>query len=132
MSLPKTYKQAAFKGLGEKLVLEEAPLKLPGSGQILVKVEACGICHTDLCAQYNYLGGGFPIVPGHEIVGTVAAVGENVTGWSVGDRIGAGYHGGHDETCDQCLQGWPQMCDNPVANGITINGGCKCSRISNP
>ncbi|XXG97580.1 hypothetical protein Hte_003886 [Hypoxylon texense] len=123
MSLPKTYKQAAFKALGEGLILEDASLKLPGSGEILVKVEACGVCHTDLCAQYNYLGGGFPMVPGHEIIGTVAAVGDNVKGWSVGDRIGAGYHGGHDETCDQCLQGWPQMCDNPIANGITQNGG---------
>ncbi|KAI2617415.1 alcohol dehydrogenase GroES-like domain-containing protein [Hypoxylon sp. NC1633] len=123
MSLPKTYRQAAFKALGDKLVVEEAPMVLPGKGQILVKVEACGVCHTDLCAQYNYLGGGFPIVPGHEIIGTVAVVGEGVSGWKAGDRIGGGYHGGHDETCDQCLQGWPQMCDHPISNGITINGG---------
>ncbi|KAI1381389.1 alcohol dehydrogenase GroES-like domain-containing protein [Hypoxylon crocopeplum] len=123
MSLPKSYRQAAFHASGEGLIIEETPLKLPGAGQILVKVEACGVCHTDLCAQYNYLGGGFPIVPGHEIIGKVAAVGEGVKGWNVGDRIGGGYHGGHDEVCDQCVKGWPQMCDHPVANGITINGG---------
>ncbi|KAI1388434.1 alcohol dehydrogenase GroES-like domain-containing protein [Hypoxylon trugodes] len=123
MALPKTYKQAAFKAIREPLVIEETPLRLPGDGEILVKVEACGVCHTDTCAQFNYLGGGFPMVPGHEIIGTVAAVGDGVAGWKVGDRIGAGYHGGHDGTCDQCLQNWPQMCDHPIANGINRNGG---------
>ncbi|KAI0884828.1 alcohol dehydrogenase GroES-like domain-containing protein [Annulohypoxylon maeteangense] len=123
MALPKSYRQASFKAIGENLVLEDVPLNMPGAGEILVKVEACGVCHTDVCAQFNYLGGGFPIVPGHEIVGKVAAIGEEVTGWNVGDRIGAGYHGGQDGTCDQCLQNWPQMCDNPIANGINRNGG---------
>ncbi|OTA65141.1 alcohol dehydrogenase GroES-like domain-containing protein [Hypoxylon sp. EC38] len=123
MALPKLYKQAAFKASGENLVIEEVPLELPGDGEILIKVEACGVCHTDVCAQYNALGGGFPRVPGHEIVGKVAAVGDKVTGWKVGDRIAAGYHGGHDGTCDQCLQSWPQMCDNPIGNGIHRNGG---------
>ncbi|KAI1139779.1 alcohol dehydrogenase GroES-like domain-containing protein [Hypoxylon sp. FL0543] len=123
MALPKSYRQAAFKAPGGNLVIEEVPLELPGNGEILVKVEACGICHTDMFAQYNGLGGGFPRVPGHEIVGKVAAVGDNVIGWKVGDGIAAGYHGGHDQTCGQCLQNWPQMCDNAVGNGIHRNGG---------
>ncbi|OTB14793.1 hypothetical protein K445DRAFT_334217 [Daldinia sp. EC12] len=123
MALPASYKQAAFKAVGGPLVLEEVPLRLPGSGELLVKVEACGSCHTDSLAQHNTFGGGFPIVPGHEIIGTVAAVGDDVKGWKIGDRIGGGYHGGHDETCDMCLQNWPQMCDKPIANGINWNGG---------
>ncbi|KAI2620120.1 alcohol dehydrogenase GroES-like domain-containing protein [Hypomontagnella submonticulosa] len=123
MSLPKSYKQAAFKAKGGDLVIEDVPLRLPREGEILIKVDACGICHTDMYAQENRYGGGFPIVPGHEIIGKVAAIGDNVTGWKIGDCIAGGYHGGHDGTCAQCLQQWPQMCDNPVANGINRNGG---------
>ncbi|KAI0385303.1 chaperonin 10-like protein [Hypomontagnella monticulosa] len=129
MSLPKSYKQAAFKAKGEELVIEDVPLRQPGEGEILIKVDACGICHTDMYAQENRFGGGFPIVPGHEIIGRVAAIGDNVTGWKIGDRIAGGYHGGHDGTCAQCLQQWPQMCDNPIANGINRNGGCKLLRF---
>ncbi|KAI8963010.1 chaperonin 10-like protein [Daldinia sp. FL1419] len=116
--------QAAFKTLGGPLVLEEVPLRLPGNSGILVKVEACGSCHTDSHAQHNTFGGGFPIVPGHEIIGTVAAVGDDMKGWKVGDHISGGYHGGHDETCDMCSQNWPQMRDNPIANNINRNGEC--------
>lgn len=89
MALPKLYKQAVFKALEENLVLE-------------VKVEACGVCHTDLCAWYNYLGGCFPMVPEYELFGKVVAVGDGVTNWKIGDRFGGGYHGGHDGTCAQC------------------------------
>ncbi|KAI1391477.1 alcohol dehydrogenase GroES-like domain-containing protein [Hypoxylon trugodes] len=121
--LPKTYKHAVFKGLNEPLTVEQTPLRLPGPGEILVKVEACGVCHTDHYAQINVLGSGFPRVPGHEIIGNVAAIGDNVMGWKVGDRIGAGYHGGHDGGCAQCKDGWPQMCDNLATNGISKDGG---------
>ncbi|ROV90519.1 hypothetical protein VMCG_09841 [Cytospora schulzeri] len=123
MTLPKVYKQAVFKVQGEPLTLEDVELKLPGPGEILVKVEACGVCHSDAFAQENVFGGGFPIVPGHEIIGRVSEVGEGVLNWKAGDRVGGGWHGGHDGTCQACRQGWHQMCDNQVINGETKHGG---------
>ncbi|KAJ5635555.1 uncharacterized protein N7484_008868 [Penicillium longicatenatum] len=123
MSLPQTYKRAVFKELGHPLTVEDAPLKLPGTNELLIKVEACGVCYSDMYSQYNGIGGGFPIVPGHEIIGKVSAVGNHVSNWSVGDRVGAGWHGGHDGTCKACKKGWFQMCDNNVVNGATKEGG---------
>ncbi|KAK0725994.1 alcohol dehydrogenase 1 [Lasiosphaeris hirsuta] len=122
-SLPSTYLHAVFKGLREKLTLEQTELKQPGSGEVLIKVEACGICHSDVFAQENTFGGGFPRVPGHEIVGKVVAVGPLVSQWTVGDRVGSGFHGGFDGTCTQCKTGWTQMCNNAQYNGITRDGG---------
>ncbi|KAK3347208.1 alcohol dehydrogenase [Lasiosphaeria hispida] len=123
MSLPATYKQAVFKASGQPLVVEETALQPPAKGEVLVKVEACGVCYSDVYAQVNALGGGFPIVPGHEIIGRVAALGEGVVGWNVGDRIGGGWHGGHDGTCRACKKGLNQMCDNLAVNGETRPGG---------
>lgn len=80
-------------------------MKLPGSGEILVKVEAYGVCFSDMFAQHGIMGGGFPLCSGHEIIGKVAAVGKDVTTWKVGDRVGAGWHGGHDNTCTACKKG---------------------------
>ncbi|XXG95741.1 hypothetical protein Hte_002011 [Hypoxylon texense] len=123
MSLPKSYRRAVFKAQGQPLAIEQAELKLPGAGELLVKVEACGVCFSDMFAQNNIMGGGFPIVPGHEIIGRVAAVGAGVSRWETGDRVGAGWHGGHDNTCRACELGWHQMCDNRVVNGETKDGG---------
>ncbi|KAG8162870.1 hypothetical protein KVR01_007348 [Diaporthe batatas] len=102
MTLPKTYKRAVFREQGEPLTIETTDLKLPIKGEVLVKVEACGVCFSDMFAQNNIMGGGFPIVPGHEIIGRVAAVGDGVEVFKVGDR---------------------QMCDNQVINGETRDGG---------
>ncbi|WDK16369.1 alcohol dehydrogenase GroES-like domain-containing protein [Colletotrichum graminicola] len=124
-ALPKTYKQASFKELGGDLVLEEVPLQLPAAGEILVKVEACGVCHSDVFAKYNAWGAGFPMVPGHEIIGKVAALGDGVSGWTVGDRIGGAWHGGHDGTCAHCQSGLYQFCEPYVVTGVTKNGGCE-------
>ncbi|KAK3390656.1 chaperonin 10-like protein [Podospora didyma] len=125
MSLPKTYKHAVFKTKGGPLILEDAPLQLPSAGELLIKVEACGVCHSDIYAQYDGVGGGFPVTPGHEIIGRVVAVGSGAEAqtWKVGDRIGSGWHGGHDGTCKACKQGFNQMCDNQLVNGITKAGG---------
>ncbi|KAL4919168.1 chaperonin 10-like protein [Aspergillus aurantiobrunneus] len=123
MTIPPTYKRAVFRAAGGPLVVEEAPLAPPSPNEILVKVEACGVCYSDIYPQNNTMGGGFPIVPGHEIVGRVAALGENVSGWAVGNRIGGAWHGGHDGTCNACRKGWYQMCDAQVINGVTKHGG---------
>ncbi|KAL4994880.1 chaperonin 10-like protein [Aspergillus recurvatus] len=123
MATPQTYKRAVFKAAGQPLVIEEVPLAAPGPNEILVKVEACGVCFSDVFAQSNVMGGNFPIVPGHEIVGWVAVLGDRVSGWTVGDRIGGAWHGGHDGSCKACRKGWYQMCDSQVINGETKDGG---------
>ncbi|KAH7309682.1 alcohol dehydrogenase GroES-like domain-containing protein [Stachybotrys elegans] len=123
MQLPASIKRAVFKELGGGLVLETVPLEMPGSGEILVKVEACGVCHSEVLAQYDVWGLGFPVVPGHEIIGRVAALGEGVVGWEVGDRIGGGWHGGHDNTCATCQKKLYQFCQPVIINGISKNGG---------
>ncbi|OOQ88205.1 putative alcohol dehydrogenase [Penicillium brasilianum] len=123
MSLPSHYKRAAFKEAGGPLTIEEVDLTMPDAGEVLVKVEACGVCFSDTVPQAHGLGGKFPIVPGHEIIGHVVATGDGVSDWEVGDRIGEGWHGGHDGTCPSCRQGHFQMCDNQSINGVTKNGG---------
>ncbi|KAK7756981.1 hypothetical protein SLS62_000997 [Diatrype stigma] len=123
MSLPKTYKQAAFHEAGGNLVISQVELKEPAKDEILIKVEACGVCHSDIQPQHNLWGAGFPLVPGHEVIGTVAAVGEGVTGWEHGQRIGAAWHGGMCSSCDNCKQGLYQFCAPFHVNGVTRNGG---------
>ncbi|KAJ5223915.1 hypothetical protein N7468_008457 [Penicillium chermesinum] len=101
---------------------ENSSSPLP-AGEVLVKVEACGVCFSDTHAQANGVGGKFPGVPGHEIIGRVVAVGDGVSRWKVGDRIGGGWHGGEDGTCLQCRKGAFQTCSNEQINGITKSGG---------
>lgn len=113
MSLPSSYKRAVFKEAGAPLTLEQVQLTMPAAGEVLVKVEACGVCHSDTIPQAYGLNGQLyaiqhlpsvssklmpasPIVPGHEIIGHVAAVGDQVSQWQIGDRIGGPWHGGHD------------------------------------
>lgn len=95
-SLPRKFKQAVFKEAGAPLTIEETILTLPGHGELLVKVDACGVCASDVYAQAGAWGGGFPFVPGHEYIGHVAAIGKDVSQWKVGDRVAGGWHGGHD------------------------------------
>ncbi|CAG8302577.1 unnamed protein product [Penicillium salamii] len=123
MSLPQSYKHAVFKEAGGPLTVEQTSLVLPAAGEVLVKVEACGVCFSDHLAQSYGLRGSFPITPGHEIIGKVAAVGDRVSQWQIGDRIGGAWHGGHDGTCPACRKGHYQMCDLGIINGVTKNGG---------
>ncbi|KAL3432340.1 hypothetical protein BDV09DRAFT_187609 [Aspergillus tetrazonus] len=73
-----------------------------------------------------------PIVPGHEIVGRVADLGDRVSGWAIGDRIGGAWHGGHDGSCKACRKGWYQMCDSQIINGVTKDGGYAEYCLLNP
>ncbi|KAL2021758.1 hypothetical protein VTK56DRAFT_6701 [Thermocarpiscus australiensis] len=123
MTLPKTFKRAVFKEANAPLTIEEAPLRVPQKGEVLVKVEACGVCYSDTIAQHIIAGGGSPITPGHEIIGRIAAVGDGVEAWKVGDRVGSGWHGGHDGICGACKKGVFQMCENQAINGVTKPGG---------
>jgi D-arabinose 1-dehydrogenase-like Zn-dependent alcohol dehydrogenase len=112
-----------LKEKGAPLELQELPLHPPGAGEVLVKVLACGVCHTDLFEQAGHLPNPWPIVPGHELVGDVAAVGPGVTLFAVGDRVGGPWHGGHDGTCRSCRRGQFQICDDGKVNGVSFNGG---------
>lgn len=105
MSLPKTYKAAVFEKANAPFVIKDVELTQPSANEVLVKVIACGVCHSDAVVQSGGFGNGFPIVPGHEVIGTVAAVGEGVQKWKVGERVGGPWHGGHDGTCKQCNRG---------------------------
>jgi D-arabinose 1-dehydrogenase-like Zn-dependent alcohol dehydrogenase len=97
-SLPNTYKAGVIAKAGDAVVLKDVELKKPGPRQVLVKVLACGICHTDLFIQSGGFGEVFPRVPGHELVGDVVAVGENVSRLKDGDRVGGAWHGGEWST----------------------------------
>lgn len=124
MSLPKTYKAAVIEKVDTPLVFQDRPLEAPKEGQILVKVLACGVCHSDSVVVKGLFAPP-PRVPGHEIIGEVAAVPSTEKKWKVGDRVGGGWHGAHDGTCGPCIKGYNQMCDNAQINGVTKDGGCK-------
>jgi D-arabinose 1-dehydrogenase-like Zn-dependent alcohol dehydrogenase len=96
----------------------------PHSGQVRVKVEACGICHSDaLVKEGIWPGLQYPRVPGHEVAGRIDAVGEGVHAWAVGQRIGVGWHGGHCFVCEQCRRGDFAMCVNRKVTGFDFDGG---------
>ncbi|KAI1205673.1 alcohol dehydrogenase [Annulohypoxylon truncatum] len=123
MSFPKTFKAAVLEQAGQPIVIKDVELKQPGPKQVLVKVLACGVCHTDIFEAAGHLHNEFPRIPGHEIVGDVVAIGSSVTRFSGGERVGGPWHGGHDATCRACARGQYQMCDNAAVNGVTMDGG---------
>jgi len=122
-SLPKEYKVAVFESKGAPLTFKTVKLELPKPGEVLVKVLAVGVCHSDNAVQHGIFGNSFPIVPGHEIIGEIAAVPDTEKIWKVGDRVGGPWHGGHDNTCKRCKHGLFQMCENAAINGVTRDGG---------
>jgi D-arabinose 1-dehydrogenase-like Zn-dependent alcohol dehydrogenase len=101
-------------------------MEVPVSGphEVLIKVEACGVCHGDAIPQQgSFPGLSYPRVPGHEVVGTIAELGSHVTGWEVGSRVGVGWSGGHCMVCEACVAGRYQECDDPWTTGLSANGG---------
>ena len=114
--------QVAKAGGALELVEREVPA--PGAGQVRLRVEACGICHSDAMVKAGAFPGlAFPRVPGHEIAGTVDAVGAGVTAWNPGDRVGVGWHGGHCFQCVACRKGWFINCERARITGISFDGG---------
>jgi propanol-preferring alcohol dehydrogenase len=104
--------------------LVEREIPQPGPGQVRVKVEACGVCHSDVLVKEGLWPGlQFPRVPGHEIAGRIDALGEHVTNWKKSDRVGVGWHGGHDFVCAECRRGDFAMCVNRKITGIDFDGG---------
>ncbi|MBI2391912.1 MAG: alcohol dehydrogenase catalytic domain-containing protein [Deltaproteobacteria bacterium] len=102
----------------------ERDVPQPAANQVRVKVEACGMCHSDVFVKSGgYPGLVLPRVPGHEIAGRVDAVGEGVTAWKVGDRVGIGWHGGHCFQCNACRKGLFINCERGQVTGVTFDGG---------
>jgi len=109
---------------GEPLRLREIPDPQPGPGQLLLDVHVCGVCRTDLhVVDGDLTEPKLPLVPGHQIVGTVAELGEGVTGFSAGDRVGVPWLGGSCGVCKFCRSGRENLCDKAVYTGYQIDGG---------
>jgi D-arabinose 1-dehydrogenase-like Zn-dependent alcohol dehydrogenase len=121
--MSRTYKAVQVTKPGT-LELVERPMIEPGSGQVRIRVEACGICHTDAATVTGiYPGLTLPRVPGHEVVGRIEALGAGVSRWKIGQRVGVGLIGGEDGVCEPCRRGDMVNCQNPVVLGVTVDGG---------
>jgi len=109
---------------GGNFEVVERPTPQPGSGQVRIKVEACGICHSDVLVKEGLWPGiQYPRVPGHEIAGRIDVIGPNVTLWKPGQRVGVGWHGGHCFECDPCRRGDFVNCRFEKITAITFDGG---------
>lgn len=110
--------------VGRPLVLRDVPVPVPGPGQVRVRVEACGVCRTDLHILDGDLPGAkLPLIPGHEIVGRVDALGDGATGIVLGQRVGVPWLGATCGHCRYCLDGTENLCDAPQFTGYTRDGG---------
>ncbi len=124
MELPVTMKAMVLQSPGQSLVCREVPLPVPGPDQLLIKVHACGVCRTDLHVVDGELPDPkLPIIPGHEIVGTVAAKGARVDSFHPGDRIGVPWLGYTCGECPFCRTGRENLCNRPKFTGYTLDGG---------
>lgn len=125
MSLPTTMKAAVVPTLGAPLEIREVPVPQVGPGQVLMRVRASGVCHTDLhAAEGDWpVKPTAPFIPGHEGVGEVAAVGAGVTHLKEGDRIGAPWLHSACGRCVHCVGGWETLCESQQMTGYTVNGG---------
>ena len=109
---------------GGNFEVVERSIPETGRGQVRIKVEACGICHSDvLVKQGGWPGLQYPRVPGHEVAGRIDAVGPEVTMWKPGQRVGVGWHGGHDFVCESCRRGDFLQCSSGKVTGLSFDGG---------
>jgi len=117
-------KVAVVPKAGAGFQIEEREMPQPGANEVRIRVEACGICHSDvLVTQGGFPGQQYPRVPGHEVVGVIDELGSGVSEWKKGDRVGVGWHGGHCFVCDSCRRGDFITCQNQAITGITRDGG---------
>ncbi len=124
MDIPDKMRAMLLEFQRQPLKLAEVRVPQPGAGQVLVKVHTCGVCRTDLHVLDGDLSEPkLPLILGHQIVGTVAALGEGVSRFSVGQRIGVPWLGYTDGTCRYCLRGQENLCDHPEFTGYTLDGG---------
>src|SRR6267154_2878866 len=115
-----TYKAVEVSAPGELRVVERQ-ISEPGAGQVRIRVEACGICHTDAATVMGvYPRLTLPRVPGHEVVGCIKALGSGVSRWKIGQRVGVGLIAGQDGVCEPCRRGDIVDCQHPVTSGVTV------------
>jgi alcohol dehydrogenase, propanol-preferring len=123
MTVANTYRAVEVSSPGI-FSLVERKITVPGAGQVRIRVEACGVCHSDAGTVEAQLPGVvYPRVPGHEAIGRIDEIGQGVTTWKVGQRVGVGFFGGEDGTCESCRRGDTAYCRNPIITGVTSDGG---------
>src|SRR6058998_4133588 len=121
--MSRTYKAVQATQPG-KLELVEKPIVEPAFGQVRIRVEACGVCHSDaLTVEGGFPGLTYPRVPGHEVIGKIEAIGPGVQGWKEGQRVGVGFMGGHCGHCESCRRGDFVNCQNQPISGVHSDGG---------
>jgi D-arabinose 1-dehydrogenase-like Zn-dependent alcohol dehydrogenase len=117
-------KAAQIPKPGGDFEIVEREVPQPTAGQVRIKVQACGVCHSDLFTKEGLWPGiQYPRVPGHEVAGVIDEVGAGVTAWKRGQRVGVGWHGGQDNTCRACRRGDFRNCQNLKIPGISYDGG---------
>ena len=117
-------KVAQISKPGGDFEIVEREIPEPGPGHVRIKVQACGVCHSDVLTKEGLWPGiQYPRVPGHEVAGIVDEVGEGVSAWKKGQRVGVGWHGGQDNTCRECRRGDFRNCRNVKVCGISYDGG---------
>jgi D-arabinose 1-dehydrogenase-like Zn-dependent alcohol dehydrogenase len=120
----KLMKAIQVKSPGAAFELIQMEIPDPKENEVLIKVEACGICHGDSIAKEGHMPGvKYPIIPGHEVIGIVDKAGTHVTSWKAGQRVGVGWHGGHCFVCSACRKGNFGACDKSLTTGLHLDGG---------
>lgn len=119
-----TMKVVQIPYAGGPFQLVERPLPEPAAGQVRLKVEACGVCHSDsMVKEGGVMPVTYPRVPGHEVIGRIDAPGAGVRPWTIGQRVGVGWHGGHCFICPPCRRGDFIHCENALITGLSYDGG---------
>src|SRR6516165_4194479 len=109
---------------GGEFEIVDREMPEPSTGHVRIKVQACGVCHSDVLAKEgSWPGIQYPRVPGHEVVGVIDKLGAGVSNWKNGQRVGVGWHGGQDNTCPSCRRGDFRNCQNLKIPGISYDGG---------
>ncbi len=109
---------------GEEFELVHREVPEPKAGEVLIRVQSCGVCHGEAVVKGGRFPGlTYPRIPGHEVIGIIDTLGPRVIDWQVGQRVGVGWHGGHCFTCPACRRGDFYACANSVTTGITVDGG---------
>lgn len=121
-------KAALLTGFGAPLALEDVPVPTPGPGEVLIRVEACGVCHSDLHIAHGDTASFKAItkprlVLGHEVVGRIEQLGAGVSGAAIGDRVGVPWQYAVCGTCEQCREGLENLCRKSVITGLMVDGG---------
>jgi alcohol dehydrogenase, propanol-preferring len=134
MLMSKMMKAATVREFGKPLTIDEVPVPEPGEGEIQVKIEACGVCHTDLhAAEGDWpVKPNPPFIPGHEGVGFVSGVGKGVTHVKEGDRVGIPWLYSACGHCEHCMGGWETLCESQQNAGYSVNGGFAEYAIADP